>query len=187
MAIISALIIVVNSERMWALRRLRAEIREEALPLLKPPVHDIHAQTGDHDAGVLMKAWNGVLQTVRDMSTPLKIESAMWEDFPQTALQADRWCLWHAPASLRSPSRVFVEASLATGSWGGISGRCRSAVFRTFVRSSAFGLKLRGGDAICMQQWSEADGFLAGGKRGGRYFRGSSGNSMFDGMKWIEL
>lgn len=88
LAIISVVVIVVNSERTWAVHRLRAEVREEALPLLKPATDDIDMQTsGDDEAGVRARAFKKVLQVAEEMSTPLKIESAMWEDFPQTVLQ----------------------------------------------------------------------------------------------------
>lgn len=99
-AIASALVLVVSIERTWALGRLRREVREEALPILKPArrIHGGSEQEstyGSSTAGTLRNVLGGMARKAAskaetqamDVSIPLKVESAIWEDLPQTLLQ----------------------------------------------------------------------------------------------------
>lgn len=86
LAVLSALVCLVNVERQWSVPRLRREVREEELPLLKPK-DDIDARDVNASAGLTRLIMSKALNTARDMSMPLKIETALWEDIPQTMLQ----------------------------------------------------------------------------------------------------
>jgi len=76
-------VFVVVTQRQWALRRLRSEVREEALPILKPSGEGPASQAKCSPARLL----NPILEQLRCASTPLKIEVAMWENIPQTTMQ----------------------------------------------------------------------------------------------------